>query len=86
MNIFADTSKTALDPVCGMKVNPEKTDLVFEWQRNNYYFCAEACRESFKNDPQKYVAEKTKARKGWWGRYMKRLNKATSGSPPKCCG
>ncbi|MEW5733599.1 MAG: hypothetical protein AB1921_02025 [Thermodesulfobacteriota bacterium] len=24
--------------------------------------------------------------KGWWSRYLARLQKATGGVPPKCCG
>ncbi len=86
MKLFANTSKTAFDPVCGMEVIPEKTNLVFEWRGNRYYFCAEACRKTFEKNPEEYVAETSNSRKGWWGRYMDRLNKATGGSPPKCCG
>ncbi len=86
MKILAKTSKTTIDPVCGMKVDSEKTDLVVEWQGHSYYFCAEACRKTFENDPQKYIVDQPKAGKGWWGRYMERLNKATGGNPPKCCG
>lgn len=85
MKLFANTSKNALDPVCRMTVNTDKTDLVFEWKGNSYYFCAEACRKTFEKNPEKYVAETSNSRKGWWGRYMERLNKATGGSPPKCC-
>lgn len=28
----------------------------------------------------------TAPKKGWWRRYLDRLNKATDGKPPKCCG
>jgi YHS domain-containing protein len=83
VKIFGKTTKTAIDPVCKMKVNTDKTDLVLEWQGNPYYFCADACRKTFEADPDKFAA---KAAKGLWGRYMDRLNKATGGSPPKCCG
>ena len=83
MNLFRRTSKTALDPVCKMSVSTDKTDLVLEWNGINYYFCADACRKTFQTDPNKYAGKTTK---GLWGRYMDRLNKATGGSPPKCCG
>lgn len=86
MNILTNTSKTAVDPVCGMKVNPRKTELTFEFQGNSYYFCAEACLNTFESDPQKYLVTPSKTRKSWWGRYMERLSKATGGNPPKCCG
>ena len=83
MNLFRRTSKTALDPVCKMSVNTDKADLVLEWNGINYYFCTNACRKTFQTDPNKYAGKTTK---GLWGRYMHRLNKATGGSPPKCCG
>ena len=83
MKLFGKTSKTALDPVCKMSVDTANTSLVFEWNGMNYYFCADACRKTFQADPDKYAA---KTKKGLWGRYMDRLNKATGGSPPKCCG
>jgi YHS domain-containing protein len=49
-----------------------------------YYFCAEACRKAFEVDPEKYLGAKTSKRKGWWGRYLDRLEKATGGRAPQC--
>ena len=37
----------ATDPVCGMYVDPRTTKLQLERENRTYYFCAEACLESF---------------------------------------
>ncbi len=73
-----------LDPVCLMNVHPGKKDLMFTYQMRSYYFCAEACREAFKANPEKYLNLKAPKRKGLWGRYLDRLNKATGGKAPQC--
>ena len=77
-------SSMFIDPVCGMKVPPEKGDLVYSYQGCVYYFCAETCRKTFEKDPMKYLARKSTKRKGIWGRYLDRLNKATAGQQIKC--
>jgi Cu+-exporting ATPase len=74
-----------IDPVCLMKVAPGKKNLVFTHQMRTYYFCAESCRKTFEANPDKYLESMFPKRKGWWGRYLERLNKATGGKPPKCC-
>jgi len=73
-----------IDPVCQMKVPPDRKHITSTFNQQRYYFCAEACRKSFKLNPDKYLAQKSPKRKGWWGRYLERLNKATGGEPPKC--
>ena len=35
--------------------------------------------------PEKYLKSGPTKRKGIWGRYLERLNKATGGKPPSCC-
>ena len=77
--------KTIIDPVCKMNVDPGRTGIMSNYKGRNYYFCAEACRESFDNNPQKYLEFKPIKRKGLWGRYLDRLNKVTcSRTPPGC--
>jgi hypothetical protein len=49
-----------------------------------YHFCAEGCRKAFESNPDKYLVQKPTGRKGWWGRYLNRLTKATDGKPMKC--
>jgi len=75
-----------VDPVCGMRVDPEKTVQTADYDGRTYFFCAERCRKEFENQPQKYLetAPETK-RKGFWKRYLDRLNRATGGKPPSCC-
>jgi YHS domain-containing protein len=69
------------DPVCGMTVNPKMTDIVATFEEQAYYFCAEGCRETFLENPCKYLKPK---KKGLWGRYIERLEKATGGQSMKC--
>ncbi|MBW1697601.1 MAG: YHS domain-containing protein [Deltaproteobacteria bacterium] len=72
------------DPVCGMKVSPDKGNLFYSYKGCRYYFCAEACRKAFESNPLKYLSQKPSKRKGIWGRYLDRLNKATAGQQIKC--
>ena len=73
-----------VDPVCQMNVTKSNKVQPFLFQSDTYYFCAETCRDAFISDPCKYLKAKPAKRKGWWGRYLDRLNKATGGKPP-CC-
>lgn len=43
------------DPVCGMEVNPEKSNWVAEYNGEDYYFCSESCQKAFIKDPAKYT-------------------------------
>ncbi|WP_428307863.1 heavy metal translocating P-type ATPase [Lacipirellula sp.] len=45
----------ALDPVCGMTVNPSTAKLHAEHAGQNYYFCSRGCLEKFTADPAKYL-------------------------------
>ncbi len=78
-----DITKAVIDPVCGMNVPFGKIDLSVKYQGCSYYFCAEACRKAFEENPGKYL-DKAGKKKGWWGRYVERLNKATEGKCLKC--
>jgi YHS domain-containing protein len=73
-----------IDPVCLMKVAPDKKDFTFTYKMRTYYFCAESCRKTFETNPDKYLESKSSKPKGWWGRYLERLNKATGGKSQKC--
>ena len=81
MNSTAPTTNAFTDPVCGMTVDPEKTDIVATVEGHAYYFCAEGCRKAFIKHPKKYLEPK---KKGMWGRYLERLEKATGGQEMKC--
>lgn len=76
--------KPAIDPVCGMPMNPAtaRINAVVEGQR--YYFCAEGCRKAFVENPKKFLDPECARSKSWWGRYIQRLKKATGGRSMKC--
>ena len=46
---FKETVTMAIDPVCGMSVEREKA-VSLESEGQDYYFCAQGCREEFKNN------------------------------------
>jgi len=45
----------AVDPVCGMTVDPATTPHKHTHKGETYYFCASGCRTKFAADPQKYL-------------------------------
>ncbi len=47
-------SETAIDPVCGMSVDPA-TALSAEVGGTTYYFCAAGCRKAFLADPSAFL-------------------------------
>jgi YHS domain-containing protein len=81
----SNNTATVIDPVCGMTVGPKDRSLVSKYKNSIYYFCAKTCRTAFDENPEKYLAEKSDRPKGFWKRYLERLNKATGGKPPQCC-
>jgi len=78
------SEKSAIDPVCGMSVDPRTTEIVATIEGEHYYFCAEGCRKAFVENPKKFLELECDKPKGRWGRYMARLKKATDGKPMKC--
>ena len=53
----------AIDPVCGMKVKPEKAAATRVYKGQTYYFCVPGCREVFDADPEKYLSRATEPKK-----------------------
>jgi P-type Cu+ transporter len=48
---------TAVDPVCGMEVNPEiatAQELRSEHEGQTYFFCGKGCKLDFDEDPARY--------------------------------
>ena len=45
-----------VDPVCGMKVQPEKAAGSAVYESVTYYFCGKGCLAKFQANPQRYVA------------------------------
>lgn len=78
----------AIDPVCGMEVEPGKTKPVALYKGRNYWFCADGCRKAFEADPGKYLEPKPERKKSWFGRYLTKMAKANEKefgcSGPRC--
>lgn len=45
----------ARDPVCGMSVNVDKAKHKTEYSGRSYYFCCAGCRQSFEQEPNRYL-------------------------------
>jgi len=45
----------ATDPVCKMKVDESKAAGKSEYKGQTYYFCAQACKLKFDQNPQQYA-------------------------------
>jgi Cu+-exporting ATPase len=56
----APESAHAIDPVCGMKVNPATAKHRFTYRDAEYLFCSGGCRTKFEADPATYL-ERSKA-------------------------
>jgi Cu+-exporting ATPase len=45
----------AIDPVCGMQVDPAKAAGTSDYQGKTYYFCAKSCKAKFDANPGQYA-------------------------------
>src|SRR5262245_44431125 len=53
------SEKTAIDPVCGMRVDPRQPrGGSWEHEGQQFHFCNPRCREKFSADPERYLAPK----------------------------
>ncbi|MEO6206952.1 MAG: YHS domain-containing protein [Candidatus Limnocylindrales bacterium] len=53
-----EANPTALDPVCGMTVEPPAArakGLHSPYQGRDYFFCGKGCKLEFDDDPEKYL-------------------------------
>ena len=50
-----DDGKSAIDPVCGMRVNPLTTGHRSENRGQPVYFCSAGCKTKFELDPPRYL-------------------------------
>jgi P-type Cu+ transporter len=48
-------TKVALDPVCGMTVDPKSAAGSYEYKGKTYYFCNPHCLHRFREDPEKFL-------------------------------
>lgn len=44
-----------LDPVCGMKVDPQKARATADHRGKMFYFCSQGCADRFTSEPDKYL-------------------------------
>jgi Cu+-exporting ATPase len=49
----------AIDPICGMTVDPATAAGRFEYKGLTYYFCAPSCLERFRADPERALSPKS---------------------------
>ena len=45
----------AIDPVCGMEVDTESSQLSLEHDGTTYWFCGKGCLLEFQDDPDRYL-------------------------------
>jgi P-type Cu+ transporter len=54
----AASAATAIDPVCGMRVDPATARHRTTYQSKDYFFCSGRCRERFEAEPEKFLQPK----------------------------
>lgn len=50
----------AIDPACGVEVDPTNPGATATYDGNKYVFCSEGCKEHFESDPEQYVETEDK--------------------------
>ncbi len=50
-----ELAELAVDPVCGMDVDPREAAHSLEGEGSHWYFCSAHCRAEFAADPQRYA-------------------------------
>ena len=53
--ILPEQASGVIDPVCGMRVDPARAAGHWEYKGATYHFCAVACLERFKKEPERYL-------------------------------
>ena len=43
------------DPVCKMEISEDTAEVTAEYKGRTYYFCSEACKESFVKNPESFL-------------------------------
>jgi Cu+-exporting ATPase len=54
----AATQEKAIDPVCGMTVDPARAAASYDYHGKTYYFCCRGCLGKFQADPEKSLSAK----------------------------
>ncbi|MFB6157597.1 MAG: YHS domain-containing protein, partial [Haloferacaceae archaeon] len=50
-----DDGADAVDPVCGMDVDPDAAAATVEHAGTRYHFCSAGCAEAFADEPEGYL-------------------------------
>jgi Cu+-exporting ATPase len=78
----------AIDPVCGMTVDPATAAGHFDYQGKTYHFCSKHCLQAFGADPAKFLAGKIKQETPAGAQYTCPMHpeivQLGPGSCPKC--
>ncbi|HEX5885910.1 MAG TPA: heavy metal translocating P-type ATPase [Pyrinomonadaceae bacterium] len=51
------STSVALDPVCGMTVNPDTAAGSFDYKGTTYYFCSTHCLNRFQQNPESFLTK-----------------------------
>tara|TARA_R100001198_G_scaffold96723_1_gene88060 strand:- start:126 stop:2495 length:2370 start_codon:yes stop_codon:yes gene_type:complete len=54
-NLTHQSTNRVVDPVCGMKINPDEAAEVIDYQSHQYHFCSSSCAQKFKDNPKEYL-------------------------------
>ena len=49
------SASAVIDPVCGMKVDPDNAAGSFDYQGTTYYFCSTHCLHRFRQNPESFL-------------------------------
>jgi len=55
LSVEAAEAQKAIDPICGMSVDPATAEHTAEFRGVRYYFCSAHCRRTFEREPATYV-------------------------------
>ncbi len=55
----AGAARLVCDPVCGMRVDPERTLFREIFAGEQHFFCGAGCRDRFRSDPERYPRRET---------------------------
>src|SRR5215472_3571865 len=56
LSVLDAATTEAVDPVCGMSVNPGKARHRSDYEGVSFYFCCAGCKQAFDREPQRYLA------------------------------
>lgn len=50
----SNNTRNAVDPVCGMSVDPSAMEFMITYDGEAYYFCSTRCLQTFQSNPATY--------------------------------